>query len=104
MLALERMQRFSFRLADLTCSVIAFTAAYQTLLPARNVLQRFLPAYLVEGGDLFPAVAGKEIPPPQDLSWIFVIAALAVSITVEYANDSRPVRIRSYINIFFIQL
>jgi len=102
MLIRERMQRISFRLADLTCSVIAFTGAYQTLLPARDFLHRLLPVYLVEGGDLF--AAGKHIPPLADLSWIFVIAALAVSLTVEYGNDLRPVRIRPYSNIFFTQL
>jgi len=58
MLIRERMQRISFRLADLTCSVIAFTGDYQNLLPARDFLHRLLDG----GNDLIAACRGSVGP------------------------------------------
>jgi exopolysaccharide biosynthesis polyprenyl glycosylphosphotransferase len=100
----ERMQRISFRLADIACSVLAFAVAYETLLPARSLLQRLLPAFLVESGDLYPALAVRELPPLADLSWILVVAALAMGLTLEYVDGIRPIQARTYRNILFIQL
>src|SRR5215475_10798908 len=94
----ERTQRIPFRVADIACSVIAFTTAYKILLPARSLLLQMVPAYLAES-DLREALAGKDIPGIPELSWIFVVAALAMGLTVEYGDDSRLLSVRTYANI-----
>jgi exopolysaccharide biosynthesis polyprenyl glycosylphosphotransferase len=98
----ERAQRITFRLADIACSVIAFTAAYEILLPARSLLVQIVPAYLAESG-VHGTLAGNDIPGIPELSWIFVVAALAMGLTVEYSNNSRLLSIRTYANIIFLQ-
>ena len=103
MVSHERTQRITFRAADIACSVIAFTAAYKILLPARSLLLQMVPASLAESG-VREALAGKDIPGIPELSWIFVVAALAMGLTVEYGNDSRLLSIRSYGNIISLQL
>src|SRR5215469_10744841 len=99
----ERAQRITFRVADIACSAIAFTAAYNILLPARGLLLQVVPAYLA-GSRVREALAVKDIPSIPELSWIFVVAALAMGLTVEYGNDSRLLNIRSYANMIFLQL
>jgi exopolysaccharide biosynthesis polyprenyl glycosylphosphotransferase len=98
MITHERAQRITFRVADIACSVIAFTAAYELLLPARSLLLRIIPADLAQSG-VYEALPG--IP---ELSWIFVVAALALGLTVDYGNDSCLISIRSYANIISLQL
>jgi exopolysaccharide biosynthesis polyprenyl glycosylphosphotransferase len=100
----ERTQRLTFRVADLVCSVIAFAAAYNMLIPARSILLHVIPAYLAESGDVYDAAAGQQIPSVLELSWIFVVAAIAMGLTMEYGNDSRIVRVRTYANIICLQL
>jgi exopolysaccharide biosynthesis polyprenyl glycosylphosphotransferase len=102
MITHERAQRITFRVADLACSVIAFTAAYKLLLPARGLLLKIVPPTVANGG-LHEALTGKNPPGIPELSWIFVVAALAIGLTMEYGNDSRPLGIRTYANLIFVQ-
>jgi exopolysaccharide biosynthesis polyprenyl glycosylphosphotransferase len=99
----ERAQRITFRVADIACSVIAFTAAYELLLPARSLLLRIIPTDLAESG-VYEALSGKHMPGIPELSWIFVVAALAIGLTVDYGNDSCLISIRTYANIICLQL
>ncbi|MBV8846863.1 MAG: exopolysaccharide biosynthesis polyprenyl glycosylphosphotransferase [Bryobacterales bacterium] len=101
MVSHERAQRIAFRVADLACSVIAFSAAYELLLPARSLLLRILPADLAESG-VYEALSGN-MPGIPELSWIFVVAALAIGLTVDYGNDGRLITIRRYSNIISLQ-
>jgi exopolysaccharide biosynthesis polyprenyl glycosylphosphotransferase len=99
----ERTQRITFRVADIACSVLAFTAAYDLLLPARSLLLRIIPADLAESG-VYEALSGKHLPGIPELSWIFVVAALAIGLTVDYGNDRCLIINRSYTNIICLQL
>ena len=103
MITHERAQRITFRVADIACSVIAFTAAYELLLPARSLLLRIIPAHLAESG-LYEALSAKHMPDILELSWIFVVAALAIGLTVDYGNDSCLISTRHYTNIILLQL
>ena len=103
MITHERAQRITFRVADIACSVIAFTAAYELLLPARSILLRIIPADLAERG-LYEALSGKHMPDVLELSWIFMVAALAIGLTVDYGNDNCLISTRSYTNIILLQL
>jgi exopolysaccharide biosynthesis polyprenyl glycosylphosphotransferase len=98
----ERAQRITFRVADVACSAIAFTAAYKLLLPARSLLLKVVPAD-VAGSGLHEALAAKQPPGILELSWIFVVAALAIGLAMEYGNDSRLLSIRTYANLIFLQ-
>jgi len=98
----ERLQRISFRLADIACAVVAFAIAYYTLLPTRSLLQNLVPAFLIESGDFSPP--GTKMPSVLDLSWILFVAALAMGFTLEYLGGLRPIRTRNYGNIIFVQM
>ena len=104
MVSNERTQRIALRVADCACSVIAFTLAYKTLLPARSMLLRILPTYLAASEDVYEALTGSHIPALPELLWIFVVPALAIGLTLEYRNDSWLVRTRSYRNIVAVQV
>jgi exopolysaccharide biosynthesis polyprenyl glycosylphosphotransferase len=99
----ERAQCITFRVADIACSVIAFIAAYELLLPARSLLLRVIPADLAESG-VYEALSGKHVPGISELSWIFVVATLAIGLTVDYGNDRCLITNRSYANIICLQL
>lgn len=99
-----QMQLVSFRLTDLVCSLVAFLAARETLLPARNVLQRVLSGYLATPSDILLGLAVPRVPSWPELSWIFVVAMLALNVTLEYGSAPQPIGTRSYRNILFVQL
>ena len=100
----ERIQQISLRLGDIACSLIAFSATYATLVPARSAFRHLLPSFLAESGNLSVAAADKYIPSMLKLSWILVVATVTAALILEYGNDLRPVYEHTYGNILLKQL
>ena len=99
-----RMQRIGFPIADLICAVVAFAIAYRTLVPARDIVGSWLAGYMPISDGVAAGFGDRQVPGWFELSWIFVVAALAVRVTLEYGNDAKPVATRSYRNIVVLQV
>lgn len=90
MVNIRAWQRICFRLGDAACSVIAFVFAYETLPWTKSIVVSALRVFSHLRA-LAPPPAGAELPAWGKLSWVAIVATLAMSLALEYGSDSKPV-------------
>ena len=87
---IEPVHRLLFRLADATCSLLAFSLAYSMLPWAKNVVVATLPYFAKVFAIFSPTLFGPGLPSWSELFWVWVVVSLAMALTLEYAGDEKP--------------
>ena len=100
----QRLQHIGFRFADAVCSVAAFSFAYVSCASIQKVFLVSFPGILNAINRFVPASATGSLPSWQNLLWIGIVVTLAMSVTLEYGDDAKPVSMRNPLRIVLLLL
>jgi exopolysaccharide biosynthesis polyprenyl glycosylphosphotransferase len=92
----KRMQLTVCRLSDTMCSIVAFLLAYRVLAYVRETLRPGSSLYAQVFGPLSPAKGtGVAMPAVAELSWIFIIATVAMLVSIDFRYDFKSFHYRT---------
>jgi exopolysaccharide biosynthesis polyprenyl glycosylphosphotransferase len=85
------MQLTICRLSDTLCSLVAFLIAYKTLAYFRETLRPESALYSQIFGALSPSkTPGAALPSMAELSWVLVIATVAMLLSLDFRYNFKP--------------
>src|ERR1700733_283813 len=92
MLGPKKMQLTVCRVSDALCSLVAFLLAYQSLAYIRESLRPESALYSQVFGLLSPArgTSATTLPSMAELSWVFVIATVAMLLCLDFQYNFKP--------------